>query len=125
MTNWKREIKNGLPGYTQPDLKADDLALNEIIGLIEKAERPVLYCGGGYRSALTAEVAQRMGYKNILSLSGGYKAMAAAGDMNSAEIGAAQRSVARDDAADRVAIRRQIIASEHREGPVARSSTQA
>jgi acetolactate synthase-1/2/3 large subunit len=41
------DIKKGLRGYTQPDLKADDLALNEIIGLIEKAERPVLYCGGG------------------------------------------------------------------------------
>src|SRR5271154_5201743 len=41
------EIKKGLRGYNQPDLKADDLALNEIIGLIEKAERPVLYCGGG------------------------------------------------------------------------------
>ena len=35
-----------LRGY-DPDKKADDLALNEIIGLIEKAERPVLYCGGG------------------------------------------------------------------------------
>jgi acetolactate synthase-1/2/3 large subunit len=35
-----------LPGY-DPDRKADDVALNEIIGLIEKAERPVLYCGGG------------------------------------------------------------------------------
>ena len=33
-------------GYN-PDKRADDLALNEIIGLIEKAERPVLYCGGG------------------------------------------------------------------------------
>src|SRR5579863_6536091 len=41
------QIKKGLPGYTQPDLKADDIALNEIIGLIEKAERPVIYCGGG------------------------------------------------------------------------------
>ena len=41
------QIKKGLPGYTQPDLKADELALNEIIGLIEKAERPVIYCGGG------------------------------------------------------------------------------
>jgi acetolactate synthase-1/2/3 large subunit len=41
------QIKKGLRGYTQPDLKADDLALNEIMGLIEKAERPVLYCGGG------------------------------------------------------------------------------
>jgi acetolactate synthase-1/2/3 large subunit len=41
------QIKKGLRGYTQPDLKADELALNEIMGLIEKAERPVLYCGGG------------------------------------------------------------------------------
>ena len=45
------QIKNGLPGYTQPDLKADELALNEIIGLIEKAERPVIYCGGGIISS--------------------------------------------------------------------------
>jgi acetolactate synthase-1/2/3 large subunit len=41
------EIKNNLRGYTQPDLRADEVALNEILGLIEKAERPVLYCGGG------------------------------------------------------------------------------
>ncbi|MBI5384765.1 MAG: biosynthetic-type acetolactate synthase large subunit [Verrucomicrobia bacterium] len=33
-------------GYT-PDKRADDVALNEIIGLLEKAERPLLYCGGG------------------------------------------------------------------------------
>ena len=39
----------------------------------------IMYCGGGYRSALTAEVAQRMGYKNVASLIGGYKAMLAAG----------------------------------------------
>ena len=39
----------------------------------------ILYCGGGYRSALAAEVAQRMGYKNVASLMGGYKAMVAAG----------------------------------------------
>jgi acetolactate synthase-1/2/3 large subunit len=41
------QIKKGLRGYNQPDLRADDLALNEIMGLIEKAERPVIYCGGG------------------------------------------------------------------------------
>src|SRR5437868_1955297 len=40
------EVKAGLRGYT-PDRRADEVALNEIIGLIEKAERPVLYCGGG------------------------------------------------------------------------------
>lgn len=39
----------------------------------------VMYCGGGYRSALTCDAAQRMGYKNVYSLIGGYKAMVAAG----------------------------------------------
>lgn len=38
----------------------------------------ILYCGGGYRSALAAEAAQKMGYKNVYSLAGGYKAMVAA-----------------------------------------------
>ncbi len=41
---WPTEVT--LRGY-DPLQKADDLALNEIIGLIEKSERPVLYCGGG------------------------------------------------------------------------------
>jgi acetolactate synthase I/II/III large subunit len=45
------QVKKGLRGYTQPDLRADDLALNEIMGMIEKAERPVLYCGGGIISS--------------------------------------------------------------------------
>lgn len=35
----------------------------------------ILYCGGGYRSILSAEVAQRMGYTQVTSLIGGYKAM--------------------------------------------------
>jgi rhodanese-related sulfurtransferase len=39
----------------------------------------IMYCGGGYRSALAAESAQRMGYTNVASLIGGYKAMVAAG----------------------------------------------
>lgn len=39
----------------------------------------IMYCGGGFRSALTCDVAQRMGYKNVLSLAGGYKAMVQAG----------------------------------------------
>jgi acetolactate synthase-1/2/3 large subunit len=43
-----------LPGYN-PERKADDVALNEIIGLIEKAERPVLYCGGGIISGNASE----------------------------------------------------------------------
>jgi rhodanese-related sulfurtransferase len=39
----------------------------------------IMYCGGGYRSALTCDVAQRMGYKNVASLIGGYKGMVQAG----------------------------------------------
>jgi rhodanese-related sulfurtransferase len=38
----------------------------------------IFYCGGGYRSILAAEVAQRMGYKNVASLIGGYKGLVAA-----------------------------------------------
>ncbi|MBL9166949.1 MAG: sulfurtransferase [Verrucomicrobiales bacterium] len=35
----------------------------------------IMYCGGGYRSILTADVAQRMGYRRVSSLIGGYKAL--------------------------------------------------
>ena len=39
----------------------------------------ILYCGGGYRSALAADNLQRMGYTNVFSLAGGWKAWQAAG----------------------------------------------
>src|SRR6185369_7075252 len=39
----------------------------------------IMYCGGGYRSVLTAAVAQKMGYRNVYSLIGGYKALVTAG----------------------------------------------
>ena len=39
----------------------------------------VLYCGGGYRSALAADVLQNMSYKNVISMDGGYKGWVAAG----------------------------------------------
>jgi acetolactate synthase-1/2/3 large subunit len=48
------EMKAGLPGYN-PNKFADELALNEILGLIAKAERPVLYCGGGIITSGAAE----------------------------------------------------------------------
>src|SRR5688500_17083049 len=38
----------------------------------------IMYCGGGFRSALTADAAQKMGYKNVSSLIGGYKGLVAA-----------------------------------------------
>jgi rhodanese-related sulfurtransferase len=33
----------------------------------------LLYCGGGFRSALSAENLQRMGYKNVVSVDGGWR----------------------------------------------------
>jgi rhodanese-related sulfurtransferase len=33
----------------------------------------VLYCGGGFRSALAADNLQKMGYTNVLSMDGGYR----------------------------------------------------
>ena len=33
----------------------------------------VLYCGGGYRSALAADNLQKMGYRNVLSMDGGWR----------------------------------------------------
>jgi len=38
----------------------------------------IMYCGGGYRSVLTCDAAQKMGYKNVASLMGGYKGLTAA-----------------------------------------------
>jgi len=38
----------------------------------------IMYCGGGYRSALTAHAATQMGYRNAFSLAGGFRAMTAA-----------------------------------------------
>src|SRR5690349_20442710 len=39
----------------------------------------VLYCGGGYRSALAAESLQKMGYRNVWSMAGGMRAWREAG----------------------------------------------
>ena len=44
----------------------------------DKATELILYCGGGYRSALAADAAQKMGYRNVYSLMGGYSGMMAA-----------------------------------------------
>jgi len=49
--------------HTIPDLNAEIL----------------LYCGGGYRSALAADALQRMGYTNVISMDGGYRGWVEAG----------------------------------------------
>jgi rhodanese-related sulfurtransferase len=44
----------------------------------DKNAEIIMYCGGGYRSALTCDAAQKMGYRNVFSVIGGYKGMVAA-----------------------------------------------
>src|ERR1700721_796343 len=39
----------------------------------------VLYCGGGYRSALAADNLQKMGYRNVISMDGGWRGWTEAG----------------------------------------------
>ena len=44
----------------------------------DKNAEIIMYCGGGFRSALSCDAAQKMDYRSVTSLIGGYKALAAA-----------------------------------------------
>jgi rhodanese-related sulfurtransferase len=45
----------------------------------DKRSELILYCGGGFRSALAADNLQKMGYTNVASMAGGWRAWQAAG----------------------------------------------
>src|SRR5690349_22039059 len=45
----------------------------------DKDTELILYCGGGYRSALAGDALQRMGYTNVFSMAGGWRAWQEAG----------------------------------------------
>jgi rhodanese-related sulfurtransferase len=45
----------------------------------DKNAELVLYCGGGFRSALCADNLQKMGYKNVVSMDGGWRGWFEAG----------------------------------------------
>jgi rhodanese-related sulfurtransferase len=45
----------------------------------DTAAKVILYCGGGFRSALVADNLQKMGYSNVESMDGGWKAWLDAG----------------------------------------------
>lgn len=52
----------------------------DIVGKFpDKSAELILYCGGGYRSALAADNLQKMGYTNVLSMAGGWTAWKEAG----------------------------------------------
>jgi rhodanese-related sulfurtransferase len=44
----------------------------------DKNAEIIMYCGGGFRSALTCDAAQKLGYTKVASLIGGYKGLVAA-----------------------------------------------
>jgi len=54
----ERDIENAVPGKSTP---------------------LVLYCGGGFRSALAAENLQKMGYTDVISMDGGWRGWTEAG----------------------------------------------
>ena len=45
----------------------------------DRATKMVLYCGGGFRSALSADSLQKMGYTDVISLDGGWRALKTSG----------------------------------------------
>jgi len=45
----------------------------------DKSTEIILYCGGGFRSALAAENLQKMGYRNVISMDGGWRRWKALG----------------------------------------------
>jgi rhodanese-related sulfurtransferase len=45
----------------------------------DKSAEVILYCGGGFRSALAADNLQKMGYTNVISMDGGWRAWTEAG----------------------------------------------
>ena len=52
----------------------------DIEGVIpDKSAEIVLYCGGGFRSAIAAESLMEMGYTRVLSMDGGYRGWVEAG----------------------------------------------
>jgi rhodanese-related sulfurtransferase len=64
--------KETIPGAVPIPRGVLELNIDQVTS--NKEQKIVLYCGGGSRSALAAQSLQKMGFKNVLSLAGGFKA---------------------------------------------------
>ena len=71
------KTRGHLPGATH--LSRGVLKVRADRALPDKGAPIVLYCGGGNRSALAADVLQVMGYADVRSMAGGWRAWTAAG----------------------------------------------
>lgn len=63
--------KGHLPGATHLGKGVIERDVEKTI--TDRDEPIVLYCGGGFRSVLAADNLQKMGYRNVLSLDGGWR----------------------------------------------------
>jgi len=72
-----REDKEWLAGHASGavDLSKGILERDIESAVPDKGAEVIMYCGGGLRPVLTAEIAGRMGYTNVHSLIGGHKAL--------------------------------------------------
>jgi rhodanese-related sulfurtransferase len=66
-----------LPGATHVERDALETRLDEV--LPDKEAPVVLYCGGGGRAGRAADLLHEMGYTNVRSMAGGWRAWQAAG----------------------------------------------
>ncbi len=67
------EVANGMiPGARHLTRGMLEVNIDQITS--EKGKKIVLYCGGGTRSALAADSLRKMGFKNVISVAGGWKA---------------------------------------------------
>ena len=68
----REESANGtIPGAVAIPRGVVELTIDQVT--TDKDSKIVLYCGGGSRSALAAWMLKKMGFKNVISLSGGYR----------------------------------------------------
>jgi rhodanese-related sulfurtransferase len=49
------------------------------VAIPDKTAEVILYCGGGFRSALSADNLQKMGYRQVISMDGGWRSWVEAG----------------------------------------------
>jgi rhodanese-related sulfurtransferase len=92
---YKKIVKAGLPHVLVDTREESEWAAGHVAGAVhlskgiierdietqapDKDATLVLYCGGGFRSALAADNLRQMGYTNAISLDGGWKALKESG----------------------------------------------
>ena len=66
------QAKGGIPGAIKLPRGILEINIDQIT--TDKDRKLILYCGGGSRSALAALNLKKMGFRNVFSLAGGYRA---------------------------------------------------